>query len=235
MFDNKEMSRLLHCGFDLQPTTALEEVSESVEVLHVTRKTVGWGRLPELRSLRTLNAHDIDDVHFEYICMASQINYLAANIFGIKRLDPLRRLINLKGLELTDSTKFSSLDGLEVLTKLQSLTLSNCPVKIDLAPLSACKELRSLWLSSRYAKAMRVHSLSPLSSLTQLERLKMKNVRVEDKQLVALHGLTNLTEVDVPNFFPKSEFIALAAALPNARGNWLNQHAGLSVGQTAQD
>ena len=172
-----------------------------------------------------MSAHDIRDSQFHHICSASQITHLGANVFEVTELHPLRNLVNLQAIELTDNTKATSLNGLEALTKLQLLALANCPIAVDLEPLSACTDTRYLWCSSRYAKPMRVRSLQPLSALTRLERLRFANVRVEDRRLAALCNLTELVEVELPNFFPKEEFVALAKALPNARGRWLDKIA----------
>ncbi len=148
---------------------------------------------------------------------------MGANTFGIADFDALRNLVNLKGMELTDNTKVTSLNGLEALTELQVLALVNCPINVDLGPISAAKDLRYLWLSSRYQKPMVVSSLSPLSSLTRLERLKLTNVRVEDQRLTPLLKLENLVELELPTFFPREEFVALAESLPNAKGHWLGR------------
>lgn len=226
MFDFKEILRQLRCGYDIQPAVSLLDVPEDIQTLHVTKKTLALERLPHFANLRFLNAHDIRDTHFHHICSASQITHLGANLFGVKELHELRNLVNLRGLNISDNTKATSLSGFDALTKLELLVLENCPISVDLAPLSACKDLRYLWLSSRYAKAMRVNSLSALSDLTKLERINFTNVRVEDCRLTPLHKLNNLVEIELPNFFPREEFVALASALPNARGRWLDKLSG---------
>jgi len=226
MFDFKEVFRKLRFGYELKPADSLLDVPEDIQVLHITKKTVGLDRLPKFPNIRFLNAHDIRDSQFQHICTASQITHLGANISGITELQELCRLTNLEGLELSDNTKATSLNWLETLTKLKVLALVNCPITVDLSPLSACKDLRYLWLSSRYAKVMRVNSLSALSGLTKLERINFTNVRVEDCRLTPLHKLNNLMEIELPNFFPREEFVALAAALPNARGRWLDKLSG---------
>jgi hypothetical protein len=209
-------------GVDPEPAITLLDVPEDVQVVHVTRSTQRLDLLPGFRNLRVLYAHDMDNPSFHAICSAVQIVHLDANIFGVTSIDELSRLTNLCKLELEGNTKISSIACIGVMKKLQSLSFNNCPVTIDLDALSACKELKYLSLSSRYAKAMKIASLAPLSALDKLERIALVNVRVGDKKLTPLHALIKLTQLELPIFFPNGEFAALAKALPNARGRWID-------------
>ncbi|MFZ6730520.1 hypothetical protein ACO0LG_01160 [Undibacterium sp. Ji42W] len=224
MFDHMYVYGLMRKGFDIEPAISLLDVPDNIEVLHVTKNTLALDRLPTLANLRHLCAHDINDAKFNQLCEASQVTHFSVNAYGITDVQKLGNLVNLQGLELSDNTKISTLNGLEKLTALQVFALAASPVSIDLAPLSACTELRNLWLSSSQAKPMRINSLLPLSTVTKLERLKLANVRVADCKLGALHNLTMLAELDLPNFFPIEEFIALRLALPHAKGHWLNKY-----------
>jgi hypothetical protein len=81
-----------------------------------------------------------------------------------------------------------------------------------------------MWLSSSHSKPMRIGSLDPLRNLQKLETLIIKNARLGDKKLSGLHPLKKLIKVELPDFFSGKEFLALAAALPDAKGYWLDQH-----------
>lgn len=228
MFDHRKHFEDLRRAIDLRAVDSLEEVEEDTRVLHITGKTKSLERLPQLSKLRILAAHDIQDAHFRLLCEATQITHLSANAFRLPTLEPIAALRNLEALELTDNTKFSSLEGLESLSRLKLLSLGNCPISASLEPIAACRELRYLWISSRYSKAMRTDSLAPLAELKYLERLRLTNVRVADKRLDVLTGLKYLVEIDLPNFFPRDQFTALAAALPGASGS-LRKWAELSA------
>lgn len=219
MFDHERHVGELRTAARLTAADSLEEMPTDVRVLQVTRKTKRLERLPELRALRVLAAHDIDDVHFRLICAAKQVTHLTVNAFRLRSLEPLSGLPNLEALELTDNTKITSLSGLESMARLQFLALGNCPITVSLEPVASCSDLRYLWLSSRYAKPMRVESLDPLSKLQRLERIKLTNVRVQDKRLDALCSLRHLVEIKLPDFFPREQFVALAAAHPSADSN----------------
>lgn len=216
-----ELFRFTRRGFDRPPELSLEDVPDDVEVLHITGKTLGLERLPYFPNLRTINAHDIADSDFASICNASQITHLSANIHRMSDIESVERLSNLQVLELTDNSKLDNLNGIKPLDKLIALALVNCPVTISLDPISECKALQFLWLSSAYEKSMRVNSLLPLSELIELEVVYLQNVRVVDRKLSPLLNLPKLTQVELPNFFSKREFDALAHSFPNLQGRWL--------------
>jgi hypothetical protein len=204
---------------------SLDTVSPAVESLYITKRTKALERLPELRQLKYLAAAELEEGQFEIVCTARQVTHLEANVFPVASLASLAQLTNLKVLSLYENTRICSLAGIEALQKLQILSLANFPVAVVLDPLCSCKDLRSLWLSGTTWAAMRVPSLQPLAGLTNLERLMLPSVRVKDKKLTPLHSLAKLVETNLPNFFPASEFVALAAAVPSARGKWLDFHA----------
>ena len=52
------------------------------------------------------------------------------------------------------------------------------------------------------------------------------SIRVIDRSLRPLHRLVGLREVFIAKSFPVPEFKALAAALPNARGEYLDSFRG---------
>src|SRR5262249_54925709 len=68
--------------------------------------------------------------------------------------------------------------------------------------------------------AMRVESLEPLSTLSGLERLILSNVRVRDRRLRPLLGLSHLTEIRLPKFFPRDELEAVRREFPSAKLSW---------------
>ena len=203
---------------------SLEFVSPDTESLYVTGRTKALDRLPQLSKLRHLAAAELEEQHFEIICTASQVTHVEVNVFPVKSLVSVSRLNNVVVLSLFENTKLSSLAGIESLQNLKILSLANFAVAVSLEPLSSCKSLQSLWLSGTTWSPMRVPSLLPLASLVNLERLMLPSVRVKDRRLTPLHSLARLEETKLPNFFPASEFAALAAAVPGARGKWLEFH-----------
>ena len=224
MFNYRATFKKMHAGFDIQPVENLLDVPSDLQAIHVTKYTLNLDVLRTLKQVKFLSAHAINDICLKQICLATQLTHLSVNAYSVKDLGPLSNLTNLEGLELTDNTKAYAVDWLTSLTALQVFALADCPIIIDIAPIAACTEMRYVWLSSGHSKPIRVDSLDPLSALSKLETLIIKNGRVADRKLSGLHSTSNLTTVDVPNNFPKKEFLALADALPNAKGYWLDAY-----------
>ena len=205
---------------------SLETASPDTDALYVTKRTRQLERLPKLGHLRYLAAAELAEHHFDIICSATQVTHLEVNVLPVKSLGALGAMKNLRVLSLYEGKKITALTGIEALANLEALSLANFAVSVSLEPLASCARLRTLWLSGTTWKPMRVPSLQPLACLTKLERLMLPSVRVEDKKLTPLHSLTKLSEAKLPNFFAASEFAAFAAAVPGARGKWLEFHAG---------
>ncbi len=74
------------------------------------------------------------------------------------------------------------------------------------------------------SRPLRVRSLDPLAGLTRLARLRLASLRVADGGLAPLHGLLGLRDVFVADMFSPWEMRALATALPEARGEWLDAY-----------
>jgi Leucine-rich repeat (LRR) protein len=233
MFDYASEFKKMRSGLEFSVAENLLGISTEIQSLQVTKKTLNLDLLPDLKHIKYLTAHDVDDVCFKQICLAKQITHLSINAYGVKDVDPLGNLSNLEGLEVTDNTKASSLAWLASLSSLKVLALANCPITVDISPIGSCKEIHFIWLSSAYSKPMRINSLDAFSGLARLENLRMQNTRVLDKRLSGLHSLENLAKIELPDFFPAKEFLALAAALPQATGRWLDLHKKKALERTA--
>lgn len=118
----------------------------------------------------------------------------------ISDLSPLAELTNLQTLEVPGSSENVGIDltPLAGLTNLRSLrTGSNVT---DLAPLSGMTELRDLDLTyGGYSAngAVEYESLAPLASLTKLNTLTIRNLKVSD--LSPLAGLSDLKSLTIHN------------------------------------
>jgi hypothetical protein len=138
------------------------------------------------------------------------------------------RIVNLAGLldpsirvlRLVDVTKLGSLEGIDSAPSLRQLDIVNAPHIRSLGPLAALTELRRLRIAISMSRTsnQNVDSLSPLAALRHLEALRMTGVIAADRRLRPLHGLGQLRDVSIPNFYSVEEFGRLAGALPDATG-----------------
>lgn len=144
---------------------------------NVTRmKNGGEIRLSEvslLGSLTALEKLELRDNHIEDISPLSSLKNLC--------------LADLRGNRITDITPLAGL------TALKELNLRDNDL-VDLSPLAGLSNLEYLNIHSN----TRIASIAPLSSLTGLQTLIMRNVPVGD-EICFLRNLTNLRRLNIRN------------------------------------
>lgn len=139
-------------------------------------------------------------------------------------LRPLAALPRLRRLIVKDATRVDDLDWVAGLAAIESLGLENLKRVGSLDPLSGLAGLRGLAVEGSMWTAMRVATLQPLAALTGLQYLFLTNLRVADRSLRPLHGLSELRGLQCARWFADGEFAALAAARPGLRCHWLTAH-----------
>jgi hypothetical protein len=158
--------------------------------------------------------------------VAARPDVTRVKIFGLKEsIAPLTMLASLRELDLTDP---STLDGLDELQQLESLTLYAFPRITSLEPVGALTNLKNLLLSTppgydASRKCYEVDSLEPLARLSNLESLTMRGIAPKSGRLDPIRRLTNLQRVDITHvyMFSLEDYAQLAAALPAAKGHCL--------------
>jgi hypothetical protein len=110
----------------------------------------------------------------------------------LSSLDGLQYLTNLTTLDLSDCGQVSDLSPLATLTQLTALDLSSCEQVSDLSPLGKLTQLAWLHLSG----CKQVSNLSPLGKLTQLTDLDLSGCK-QVSDLSPLGKLTRLTGLDL--------------------------------------
>ena len=140
-------------------------------------------------------------------------------------LAPLAQVSTLAHLELSDP---STLEGLEQLEQITSLTIYHFPHIRSLVPVGALTGLRTLHLSTPPSydasrKCFEVESLAPLGKLTSLDSLVMRGVLPDVGRLEPLYTLTQLRRLEVTHVyaFGLADYAQLARRLPNADGHCL--------------
>ena len=139
-------------------------------------------------------------------------------------LRPLSALASLQSLVITRSSRLKALAGIEHLKNLEILILfDNCGYK-SINELADLSKLKTLCLEGGFSKLLQLETFEPLSLLSNLERLRLASVRVADKSLMPLRSLGNLREVFVAKTFAADQLRGLAAALPLAKGEFLDSY-----------
>ena len=144
---------------------------------------------------------------------------------GFKNVGNLAEFPNISSLEVF-LWPLESFEVLASLKHLQTLRITHFPKVNSLEALGSLNQLHDLeltTLASWYSKKQVVESLHPLSSLTNLQRLKFGAVLAKDKDLSPLWNLIELRELFVPNFYPQEQLARLAGRLPIVRRDWFLQ------------
>ncbi len=87
----------------------------------------------------------------------------------------------------------------------------------DIDQLTLAQQIRNLVLGGGHNKALKIKTLKPLASLTNLNYLGLTNLKVEDESLQPLAELKNLEELEISNQFETSEYAWLASRLNNTK------------------
>jgi hypothetical protein len=201
-------------------TTNVDDVEPDARAVTVSRKTGNLERLAELPALQRLVARAPNQETLRLIGGASSMEDLELCGGTMADLNPLSGLQRLRYLAISVASRLRSLDGIEGLNSLQFFSAWHCAALTSVAPLAGLRGLRYVFLDGNMYKPMRLESLAAFAGLGDLEVLKLHNVRVRDRDLQPLHGLRKLTQLELPGYFPASEFAALAAAVPAANGRW---------------
>ena len=200
--------------------TNVDDVGLSEQGVTISRKTRNLERLAERPALRYLVARGPNDGMLFSIGTATSVEDLSLSGGTMTDLNPLSSLLKLSRLSISVASRLRSLDGIEGLTSLQYLSMWRCAALTSIAPLAGLRRLRLVFLDGNMYAPMRIDSLTPLAELHDLEVIKLQNVRVRDRDLRPLHALKKLRRLELPDFFPRREFDALAAALPTVQGRW---------------
>jgi hypothetical protein len=105
----------------------------------------------------------------------------------------------------------------------------NAPKLSSIEAAAGLRRLKVLWLSGGVYTPMRIASLEPLAKLHGLRSLTLSNVRVRDRSFRALGGMRQLRKLELPLYFPASEFAWLEQKLPQAVGRWRELWRGYSA------
>ena len=158
--------------------------------------------------------------------VAARPDVIRVKIYGLKQsLAALATLASLRQLELTDP---HTLDGLELMQQLETLSLYAFPRITSLDAVGTLTNLRALRLSTppgydASRKCYEVDSFEPLGRLANLESLTMRGVAPKHGRLGPIRRLTSLRHVDITHvyLFTLEDYAQLVAALPNAEGHCL--------------
>ena len=147
--------------------------------------------LTKLRGLH-LGSNPVSDLSPLASLTSLEILYLYG--CGLEDLSQLAGLTGLIRLSIANNENLSDVSPLADLINLEWLDCHRCDSLSDLSPLAGLAKLE--YLNLNHARRVSNYSLSPLSGLTSLRRLRLAENRISD--VSSLAGLINLARLDLP-------------------------------------
>ncbi len=212
---------------DIKDLTGIE-AAVNLENLWISRNPISdISPLAGLKNLIGLAAWDMNIEDFSPLAELTKLNWLElfntpisdisplARLTSLKRLSlygtgtenlaPLAGLTSLIQLQIADNERLSDVSPLAGLINLEWLDLHRCDSLSDISSLAGLTKLE--YLNLNHSRRVHDYSLSPLSGLTGLRRLRLAENRISD--VSSLAGVISLERLDLP----RNEIVDLSPLL----------------------
>ena len=172
--------------------------------------------LPHLQAIKSLwFVSRVSQELFDAACKMPNLADLDIKWSGIRSLEPIAALQNLRHFRLGQSGAIESVQPITHLNRLEWLFIEGVTKDSSLEAYNALSNLIGLGINGNEGKPLVVPSLLPLAKLTKLRWLHLGAIRATDGLLAPLANLKRLEYLGLPNFFSTEEFSQLAVKLPN--------------------
>lgn len=174
--------------------------------------------LPTLENVRYLWFRSrVNQSLFEAACSMPSLEGLFIKWSGVKNIESLKKLNNLKYLHVGSSAQVTSINVLGNLTKLLVLEIENFKRITKLEPIGNLINLEGLGVSGDIWTTQNVESLSPLISLKNLRYLFLDNLKTPNMRLKSILHLKSLVNLKTSYWWPKSDYSLLRNNLPELK------------------
>ncbi len=156
--------------------------------------------LPVLKNVKSLSVrHRIKQDFFEAICKMENLEQLDFWSSTVEDLSSIGKLAKLKKLSLSSFTRLKDISPLCSLKNLSVLSIQNCFAVENYDVLGKMTQLVGLQLcgDSFAPKNLRLKSLIPLETLTNLKHLDLSTSSVIDKNYESIIALKSLERLDI--------------------------------------
>ena len=150
--------------------------------------------LAELTNLKWLELFNTPISDISPLARLTSLERLSLYGTGTENLAPLTGLTSLIRLQIADNERLSNVSPLAGLINLEWLDLHRCDSLSDISSLAGLTKLE--YLNLNHTRRVYDFSLSPLSGLTGLRRLRLAENRISD--VSSLAGLISLKRLDLP-------------------------------------
>ena len=202
-----------------QFTDDLADVDISSTELLIRGKTKNIERLKSFSNLIKLWIYTVNQKEMNAILNLVNPKMLHIYEMRVENLSVISSLTNLEVLGLEWNTKAKSLWDLSNNNSLKSLSIRDFSKLNDITPLQNNKSLEIFDLSGGESNSLKLSSLEPLRSLSNLKYLGLSNIKVLDESLEPISNIKGLKELAISNQFSTEEYARLSAKLPNTKCN----------------
>lgn len=213
--------------YDGAPDLAIRCTQLDLPAAQQRRLVARWVQaLPSMHGVRRLwFTTRVPQDLFDAACSLQGLEDLWIHWSGIRSLQALAGLPQLRRFWLGASASVETLAPIAGLTRLQWLSLNGMGKIPDLEPLAGLSDLQGLFVAGNESKPLQLPSLAPLASLQALRWLQLGALRVTADGLQPLAALQGLAYLGLPNHFSTEAFAWLSVRLPHTRGDWLAPYA----------
>jgi len=193
-------------------TSDLADFDNSKTELHIRADVKNRQLLTELNieKLWLIGAKEKD---IDQIFKLHQPKYISLYQFLAKDLSCLENLTKCETLITEWNTKATELWDFEFNPNLRKLAIRDYSKISDLSALEKATQIKSLSLDGGMNKKIKVDNLKPISKLSQLEYLRLTNIKVTDESLEPISKLMGLRKLEISNQFPTKEYANLSVKL----------------------
>jgi hypothetical protein len=172
---------------------------------------------PKLTSVKYLwFCSRVNQEMFEAACDMENLEGLYIKWSGIKNVDSLLKLKNLKHLHIGSSGQIENIRVFQDINWLTTLSLEQLNKVTDFIDIANMTNLEGLGIDGSIWTAQKIDTLKPIGQLRGLKYLTLTNTRTKDKSFDPLLNLKELVRFNSSWNYPVTEFEKLKG-LPNLK------------------
>ncbi len=173
--------------------------------------------LPRLTSVKYLWFHSrVNQEMFEAACDMENLEGLYIKWSGIKRLDSLVKLKNLRHLHIGSSGQIEHIRVFRNINWLTTLNLQQLNKVTAFDDIANLVDLQGLGVDGSMWGTQEINTLVPIGQLTGLKYLTLTSTKIKDKSFDPISNLKGLVRFDSSWNYPETEFEKLKV-LPNLK------------------
>lgn len=179
--------------------------------------------LPSLRNLSSLSVrHRVNREFFDSICRIPNLKRLKFISSNVEDISSIAALQKLERLDLCGFSKLTDISPIASLNKIRLLRVENCFAVQNYETIGVMSKLIGLSLAGNVPapKNLRLNSLVPFESLTNLRHLQFDCVSVIDKSFLSILKMNKLQRLDLSIAMPREIREKIKASLKTLKAGF---------------